>query len=134
MYFLKFFGGFEHYLLKKQYSWILASLRYLFIQNFFNILELDQQLALIKNPMNPQLFMLPSQTAEPQLAQKTPPQPEFDQSNSKVLFKIELMNEKLENLRTMLNTNQQALPNMETNVLLSNITRIVKENEQQKKV
>lgn len=43
------------------------------------------------------------------------------------------MNEKLENINSISKVNQQNLPSMETDILLQNIQRIVRENEQYKK-
>ena len=91
--------------------------------------------------MQQQLLMYPPQPQPQQQQQSLPTEvkppvavnTEFDQSNSKVLFKIELMNDKLDNLKSLATLQQQNMPSMDTNVLLSNITRIVKENEQYKK-
>lgn len=74
-------------------------------------------------------------------AQPTEQKPAVQQSeqkasafdDSKILFKIELVNDKLENLKSLVQTNNQNMPSMDTNILLANIQRIVKENEQYKR-
>lgn len=103
------------------------------------------QLALVKNnsAYNPQVMIYPQQSIPPSVeAMQTQPQQisaskehtrEFDESNSKILFKLELLSDKLDNLKSIASSNQQNMPSMDTNILLSNIQRIVKENEQYKK-
>jgi hypothetical protein len=54
-------------------------------------------------------------------------------NDGKFLSKLEIVIDKLDQLKSITQTNNQNLPNMETNILLQNIQRIVKENEQYKK-
>ena len=63
-----------------------------------------------------------------QQQQKTGPE-----SETKFLSKLETVLEKLDQLKSITQVNNQNLPNMETNILLQNIQRIVKENEHYKK-
>ena len=55
------------------------------------------------------------------------------ESETKFLSKLEAVIEKLDQIKSITQINNQNLPNMETNILLQNIQRIVKENEQYKK-
>jgi hypothetical protein len=123
------------------------------IHNIFNFFFIAQ-LALYKSPQtaastpllaNPIIFQQPG-NQQPQLiidpqaqlqAQQQqasqPAQAQFSASGDKILTKLELINDKLDQLKTITSTNNQSMPNMETAVLLQNIQRIVKENEQYKK-
>ncbi len=104
----------------------------------------DQQLALLKQnqPLtNPQLLMysnqpqsvsVPANYSQTNQQQQQQQYPELSQSNTKVLFQIEIINEKLDNLKTIMHSRAENLPNMETKVLLENLTRIIKENEKYK--
>lgn len=81
--------------------------------------------------MYPQDSIIQSQVQ--QQSPKAQNQPSNDIDASKIVQKLDAMNEKLENINSISKINQQNLPTMETNVLLQNIQRIVKENEQYKK-
>ena len=75
---------------------------------------------------------------QPQLQQQQQQIPVQTESSSKaehslVLNKLELINDKIDSLKQITHLNNQNMPSMETNVLLQNIQRIVKENEQYKK-
>ena len=75
---------------------------------------------------NPQMENQYQQQQQQQ--QKTAPE-----SETKFLSKLETVLEKLDQLKSITQVNNQNLPNMETNILLQNIQRIVKENEHYKK-
>lgn len=87
----------------------------------------QQQLSLYKNPTP--IYMYPSQSTV--IDQN--PQPSNQEIPSIIQTKLELINEKLDQIKSITHLNNQNMPNMETNVLLQNIQRIVKENEQYKK-
>ncbi len=84
--------------------------------------------------MSPQ-FLIQSQLQQQQQKQQIPVQTESSSKaeNSIVLNKLELINDKIDSLKQITHLNNQNMPSMETNVLLQNIQRIVKENEQYKK-
>ena len=89
-----------------------------------------------KHVNNPSLLMYPGQIEQPPQAVVQPQQsapPAHDNDSSKITFKLELINDKLDNLKSLTIATQQNMPTMETSILLSNIQRIVKENEQYKK-
>lgn len=93
-----------------------------------NSLHQQQQLL-----MYPQMAYQGAQPTDQKTAAQQPEQKALAFDDSKILFKIELVNDKLENLKSLVQTNNQNMPSMDTNILLSNIQRIVKENEQYKK-
>ncbi len=84
--------------------------------------------------MSPQ-FLIQPQLQQQQQQQQIPVQTESSSKaeNSIVLNKLELINDKIDSLKQITHLNNQNMPSMETNVLLQNIQRIVKENEQYKK-
>ena len=103
-----------------------------------------------QNPMmNNQLLYFPQQqqqqmpiptlTPEPQQQQQqqqqqTPQSTAAQNEQSlKIISKLDQLNDKLEHLRSITNVNNQNMPSMETSVLLQNIQRIVRENDQYKK-
>lgn len=59
--------------------------------------------------------------------------PQTQEIDPKFLSKLDTISEKLDQIRSITQTNNQNLPNMETNILLQNIQRIVRENEEYKK-
>lgn len=79
--------------------------------------------------------MIQPQLHQQQQQQQIPVQTESSSKaeNSLVLNKLELINDKIDSLKQITHLNNQNMPSMETNVLLQNIQRIVKENEQYKK-
>ncbi len=87
--------------------------------------------------MSPQFLIQPQlqQQQQQQQQQQIPVQTESSSKaeNSIVLNKLELINDKIDSLKQITHLNNQNMPSMETNVLLQNIQRIVKENEQYKK-
>ncbi|CAF0730058.1 unnamed protein product [Brachionus calyciflorus] len=102
----------------------------------------QNQLALFKTPLNnSQLFNLIDTNAlnQPIIQQQQQPiqQQQHQQNNqelsSNLVTKLELITEKLDQIKQITHLNNQNMPNMETQVLLQNIQRIVKENEQYKK-
>jgi FK506-binding protein 15 len=80
-------------------------------------------------------FLIQPQLQQQQQQQQIPVQTESSSKaeNSIVLNKLELINDKIDSLKQITHLNNQNMPSMETNVLLQNIQRIVKENEQYKK-
>lgn len=97
----------------------------------------SNQIALFRpqTTMSPGMYMYPDQMIQQQ--QPPPQQPPATQTDNGgsvvILSKLELINEKLEQLKLLNNNTVSNLPNMETSVLLHNIQRIVKENDQYKK-
>jgi len=87
--------------------------------------------------VSPQFLIQPQlqQQQQQQQQQQIPVQTESSSKaeNSIVLNKLELINDKIDSLKQITHLNNQNMPSMETNVLLQNIQRIVKENEQYKK-
>ena len=103
-----------------------------------NPVNAGNQLALFKP--NPNMFMYQPQMVQQDsiTQQPPPPQPHAQTSTSEanpvVLTKLEVITEKLDQIRSVTTSlTQNNLPNMETSVILHNIQRIVKENEQYKK-
>ena len=98
-------------------------------------------MALFKSVQMPnQLLYYPQQQQQQQIqtpevspAVQTQPSTSQNENSIKILSKLEQLSDKLEHLRSITSLNNQNLPSMETNVLLQNIQRIVRENEQFKK-
>lgn len=97
------------------------------------------QLAVYKPPYVVQqpsvtMYSQPEAVYQQQIQQPQPPptpQPHFQAPElTSIQSKLEQINEKLETIRA---SQQSNLPNMETSVLLHNIQRLVRENEQYKK-
>ena len=92
---------------------------------------------------NPQLYTQPQ--LQSQINLNNPVENKFQQPiqtfhvaqsqeiDPKFLNKLDTISEKLDQIRSITQTNNQNLPNMETNILLQNIQRIVRENEEYKK-
>jgi FK506-binding protein 15 len=85
--------------------------------------------------MDPNVGQLITQHPQQQQQQHKQNTTVAENNSPVVLAKLELINEKLEQLKVLSNQNIQSnnLPSMETSILLHNIQRIVKENEQYKK-
>ena len=119
---------------------------------FYFYFSPPDQLALFKQPAQ-QLIYLPPQSSTPILqtssnqlgqsfaaaaAANNYPQQQTTQSSldtdaSKIISRLDQLNEKIDTIKSQTQINNQNLPSMETNVILQNIQRIVKENEQYKR-
>jgi hypothetical protein len=75
----------------------------------------------------------PAPVVNNQIEQQQPLNQTNPELTGKILVKLEILNEKMDHLKTLTQANNQALPNIDTSVLLQGIQRIVKENEQYKK-
>lgn len=99
--------------------------------NQMNQQPIGNQLALFKSPTPVQSPLIYPQQQQQQ--QNVPQQVEQPKPDSSILTKLELINDKIDSLKQITQLNNQNMPSMETNILLQNLQRIIRENEQYKK-
>ena len=119
----------------KQAILLQKTLQQQLLQNQIAQVQTQQnQLALFKNPLNNStLYNLIEPNAQVNMINQSLQQTaQTSQQNSSVIVKLDLMNEKLEDIKQLSLQNKSNMPNMETQVVLHNIQRIVKENEHYK--
>ncbi len=104
------------------------------VYSFFS--STDQQQLALYNPSAQPLLVYPNNQQSFEAQPHSNIKPVDESSTKQILAKLELVNEKLDSIKSsnsqLAVSQQQNMPNMETSVLLQNIQRIVRENDQYK--